>query len=405
MILKGGTVYSAGKFVCADIEITDGKITAIGGAIKGEGIDMSNYVIVPGIRNTHMHASSVLIRGAPCTGDLDEWVRSLLWRFEKTLSTKEAYYGSLYSMCQMVKAGITYFEDMHFHEQEVLRACTDVGIRASLSEAIMDMQEWDIPLATVKTSIGLARSAKNFPLVSVKMGIVSIRMASPQLIDECTHAVEENPELFKGYHVHLNEVAQDKTYALQTYGKSPAAAFDDFGVIGPGTTLAHCVHVGGQELDLIAKRGAMISHCLGSNLRLRSGIAPVNEMLDRGIGVSIGIDSPAINDGFDIMSDARFVGLFHGLEPSKVASMVFGTSGLCVGDNADMVMLQKSSFFPYKGMEALLAFGCNSGAVVHVIIDGRFVVRDKKITTVNEEKIENKALSMAENVWSRLELL
>jgi 5-methylthioadenosine/S-adenosylhomocysteine deaminase len=404
MIIKGATVYCEGRFVPRDIEVSQGRIVRIERSIEGDDVfDASTHVLVPGVRNRHMHASSVLIRGAPSGGGLDTWVRNWLWRFEETLSRKEAYYGALYSMCQMARAGITYFEEMHFHETDVMDACVDIGMRASLSEAIMDRQEWDTPLATIDTTLSLARKARRSPLVDAKMGIVSIRMTSEELIDACVGTVRDHPDLFSGYHVHLNEVPLDTQAAKREYGALPAEVYNQKGVLGPLTTLAHCVHMGPTEMALLASTGSTAAICIGSNLRLRSGTPPVPALIDAGVTLGLGIDSPAINDGYDLLADMRIIGLLYGLRPHVLLPLLFGCRGIEAGMEADIVFIDKAALFPWKDIATTMSYGANTGCIDHVMVAGQFVVRNKHVTTVDEERVARKAGAVAEKVWSRLE--
>ncbi|MHC1604462.1 MAG: amidohydrolase family protein [Candidatus Methanofastidiosia archaeon] len=404
MIIKNGLVYTQGEFKYFDMFIGGGKILKLSERIGGEDIfDASGFVIVPGIKNTHMHASTILVRGIPSSGDLDRWVKNYLWKFEKSISSEEAYYGSLYCICQMLKSGITFFEDMHFREIEVLKACKEAGIRAVLSEALMDKNGWENPISDIGSAIKLAKKAENEKLIGTKMGIVSIRMSSEELIDSCVKKFKEDPSLFCGFHLHLNEVSHDVVFSKKKYGMLPTEFFYKKGLIDGDTTLAHCIHMEGKEVGIIAKRKATVSHCLGSNLRLASGIAPVKQMISQGVRITMGLDSPAVNDGVDIVSDARFAGLLHRLSPDEVAKMLFGYSGFGEGDPADIVMIEKNAFFPYKNFKSILAYGLNSGNVANVIIDGKFVLKNRKIVNLNEKRIEKKALKLSDKIWSRLE--
>ncbi|RZN49957.1 hypothetical protein EF808_01280 [archaeon] len=404
MIIKGATIYHNGRFVTRDIEVAGGCIVRIGLSIEGEdAVDASSHVLIPGVRNRHMHASSVLIRGAPSGGGLDAWVRNWLWRFEETLSRKEAYYGALYSMCQMARAGITYFEEMHFHESDVMDACCDIGLRASLSEAIMDRQEWDDPLATLDTTMALARKARSSSLVDVKMGIVSIRMTSGELIDACVGAVNDHPDLFSGYHVHLNEVSLDAKISKEEYGALPAEVFHDKGVLGSSTTLAHCVHMHPREIELLASTKSTAVACIGSNLRLHSGTPPIQAMLQADVPLGMGIDSPAINDGYDLLSDVRIIGLIYGLDPTVLIPLLCGCGGLVEGMEADLAFINKAALFPWKDIATTVSYGANTGCIDHVMVNGRFIVWNKRVTTVDEERVARKAGAVAEKVWSRLE--
>jgi len=404
MIIGNVHLLMNGKMVKKDISIGSGKIMDIGDNMHGDGrIDLDGLVALPGLHNNHMHASTILIRGTPTRGNLDDWVEDVLWQFEKDLNEREVYYGALYSICQMLRSGITYFEDMHFIETQVLKACEEGGIRASLSEALMDLNDWGEQKASVDSTLSLARKAKTSDLVDVKMGIVSVRLTSEDMLDEIVGAVADNPNLFKGYHIHLNEVALDQEYSIKEHGMAPTTFFDSKGLIGPQTTLAHCIHMKDEEVQLLSGRNAKVALCPASNLRLRSGVAPVGYLISKGVNLSMGLDSPAINDGFDLFSDARLLGLMNGIAPGKLLEVLFDKAQLLKGENADIIFIRKEDLFPFKFPESTLAYGVNSGIVEHVMVNGRFVVFNKELISLDEEKIRKRARDLSLKALSRFD--
>ncbi|MBN1785853.1 MAG: amidohydrolase family protein [Candidatus Methanofastidiosa archaeon] len=405
MIIKNALVRSEGKFKRQDISIDDdGRIGMVADHIGGDdSFDAAGDLVIRGIRNCHMHASTVLIRGAPTRGGLDGWVEDVLWRFEEGLTRKEVYYGSLYSACQMLKSGITYFEDMHFMESEVLRACEDSGIKASLSEALMDQNDWESSPSNIASTIELAKLARKSALVEAKMGIVSVRMASEELIDDIVRTYSDNPGLFSGYHLHMNEVRQDSSFSQRSYGMPTAHFFDSKGILGRNTTLAHCVHVSDDEIKLMAERGVCAALCPASNIRLDSGVAPLERLINGGVDISLGIDSPAINDGFDLFSDARLIGLLNGVGPERLIEVLFGKRPLSEGDDADLIFLDRRNFLSPSALSKHICFSMGPSSVRHVMVMGRFVVSDGEISSLDEEKARDKAVKMSEQAISRLE--
>ncbi len=403
LLLTGGHVLSQGVVAPANVLIEGGVVECVGDtAYRGcEQFDARDYVAIPGLRNTHMHAATSLVQGMPVTGELDGWVKNL-WRFEQGLTAQEAYSGALYSCQAMLRSGITYFEDMHFHELEVAAACEQAGIRATLSEALMDVQPWRSP-ATVGTSLRLARRVADIPLLEAKMGIVSVRMASDELVDRACAAFRDHPRLFSGYHLHIDEVSLDAEFSQRAYGQTPTEYFYKKGVLGPGTTVAHYVHPSPSDLRIMSASGAGVSHCYGSNMRLCSGQAPVAELVRHSIPVSLGIDSPSIHDGYSMWGDARAVALTHGLGAGDALSLLCGSHGISPGMAADIVLLKKGYFFPYRNMAQSLLYGMTPAAVAHVFVGGRQVVSFGEVTTLDTEEVAARALDAASCAWSRLE--
>ncbi|HPR41935.1 MAG TPA: amidohydrolase family protein [Candidatus Methanofastidiosa archaeon] len=404
MIIRDAYVYNNG-FRRLDIEIgDDGKISRLGQDLRGGDIfDAKGLIALPGLHNNHMHASTSLMRGMPVVGGLDEWVEDSLWRFEKDMTDREAYHGSLYSICQMLRSGITYFEDMHFKELEVLRACEEAGIRASLSEALMDNNDWGGRSANIGTSLSLAKRAGTSRLVDAKLGIVSIRLASEDLVDRIAETYRDNRGLFKGYHMHMNETGMDTEYSLREYGMLPAQFFERKGVLCEDTTIAHCVHMDAGEVDILARRGVKVALCPASNLRLMSGSAPVRRMIDAGVRLSVGLDSPAINDGYDIFADTRMIGLSNNLGSDELLSTLLDGAQIAPGANADIILLDGRDAFPTANLSGHLCLSVNSRSVSHVMVDGSFVVLDGRIASVDEESVIEGAQEAYGSVRSRLE--
>ena len=405
MLIENCLVYTNGTVRKDTICIDGTKVSAIGGCPDNddEVIDATGYLVVPGMRNLHMHASTSLLRGTTDSSDLDGWVSSTLWEFERDISPKEAFYGSLYSICEMLLCGITYFEDMHFHEQEVARACLATGIRASLSEALMDLNYWEDPIATLESSLSLAKGISDSSLLSAKLGLVSIRLTSEELIDGMVRLTSENPCLFSGFHIHNSEVIQDIKSAAQLYGMTPTELFYKKGVLGSDTTSAHCIHVSERDMCLLAETKTTVATCIASNYRLGSGLAPVGKLMACGVDVGIGIDSPAINDGFDVSSDSRMAALVNRLEPYQALRMLFGSTGVRPNMPADLVFLKSDEFFPGHDIVSTMAYTDIGRHVVHVMVDGIFVVRDREVLGVDFPRVRKRAASIAQKVLSRLD--
>jgi len=407
MIIKDAHTYCDQGFKKVDISIDgNGRISDIGPCLKGDEVfDAGGLIVLPGLHNSHMHASTSLIRGFPVNGGLDSWVSSILWEFEKDLTPGEVYSGSLYSICQMLRSGITYFEDMHFLETEVLRACENAGIKASLSEAVMDRNGWGRKKANIRTSLELAKMAKGSELVDAKLGIVSVRMCSEELIDAISQTYAEHSDIFGGFHLHMDETSQDGDFSRSEYGCPPAQFFLEKGVLGPDTTIAHCVHIDDKGMSILSKAGSRVALCPSSNIRLGSGTPPVREMMERGIRLSIGIDSPAINDGYDIFSDSRLLASISGLSSREMLGIMLDGSVVKPGMDADLVFLDRRDALPLGGLDGHICLSINSRSVVHTMVQGEFVVFDREVLTLDEASVVNDAERASASVIDRLDIL
>jgi 5-methylthioadenosine/S-adenosylhomocysteine deaminase len=196
----------------------------------------------------------------------------------------------------------------------------------------------------------------------------------------------------------------DHEYSLKEYGMTPACFFDNKGVLGEGTTIAHCVHMEDSEIELLSRRRVRVALCPASNMRLRSGNAPVKRMMEKGVRLSVGLDSPAINDGYDIFADTRLLGIANGIDAKGLLPMLFDNNDIVPGADADLIFLDSKDAFPTSDLSEHICLSVNSRSVTHVMVDGKFVVLNRQMATLDEAEVIEKANDAHDSVCSRLEL-
>ncbi|MBI2153026.1 MAG: amidohydrolase family protein [Candidatus Rokubacteria bacterium] len=430
----------------------DGEILEIGkyddikaGHPREPELGSDHHLIMPGMVNAHHHGNfSTCLMGCPDL-PLELWL-SAMWARRDT----DPYLDALVCCIQLLESGVT--TAMHNHVRwippggrsllddanRILQAYGDAGMRVAFSIAMKDQNRItygddesflrSLPSSLAQafaTRLGasslsgdeylalfeeLFREHDRAPgrRARVFLSPANLQWASDRLLVRMKeHAARHRT----GIHMHLLETRYQKAYALKNFGKSAVAHLEDLGFLGPEVSCAHGVWLTDEDLDLLARTGTTICHNASSNLRLKSGIAPVNRMLEKGVRVAIGIDSTGLNDDNDMLQEVRLVSKIHRVpghdQPAPTAAQLLemATVGgaratlfddrigtLEVGKRADMVLLDfKRLAAPYldPGIPLLDVFfqRAKPSHVETVIIDGEVVLHQGRFTRFNKEDV------------------
>ncbi|MFC6863463.1 amidohydrolase [Halomicroarcula sp. GCM10025817] len=390
-----------------------GDIAAIDdpGTLAGDDeLDATGGLVVPGLVNAHTHVAMTLLRGYADDKPLDAWLQEDIWPVEAELTPEDVRVGAALGLVEMIRSGTTALSDMYFHVDEIAEAVEQAGMRAVLgftavtvakddAGAHADMQE---SLATARRLDGAAdgRIRTTFqPHSLTTVGGDYLREYVPE-------AVEEGMAI----HLHANETTDEVDPLVDEHGVRPLEYADDVGLLGPDTFLAHCVHVDETEIDLLADTATGVVHCPASNMKLASGMAPVQDLLDAGVTVGLGTDGPASNndlDLFDEMRDAAMIGKLAADDASAVdaATVVematangadllgFDSGRLEPGRNADLAVLdlQAPHLTPAHDLVSHLAYAARGGDVRHTVCDGAVLMRDSEVQVFDEPAVRERA--------------
>ncbi|MFC7018614.1 MULTISPECIES: amidohydrolase [Haloarcula] len=400
-----------------------GDIAAIDdpGTLAGDDeLDASGGLVVPGLVNAHTHVAMTLLRGYADDKPLDAWLQEDIWPVEAELTPEDVRVGAELGLVEMIRSGTTALSDMYFHVDEIAEAVEQAGMRAVLGftavtvakddeGAHADMQE---SLATARRLDGAAggRITTTFqPHSLTTVGEAYLREYVPE-------AVADDLRI----HLHANETTDEVDPIVDEHGVRPLAYADDVGLLGPDTFLAHCVHVDGSEIDLLADTGTGAVHCPASNMKLASGMAPVQDLLDAGVTVGLGTDGPASNNDLDMfgeMRDAAMVGKLAADDASAVdaATVVematangadllgFDSGRLEPGRNADLAVLdlQSPHLTPGHDLVSHLAYAARGGDVRHTVCDGAVLMRDSEVRVFDEPAVRERASEHATALVTR----
>lgn len=426
-----------------DVLVEGGTIKAIGEALvagpDARIIDGRGKLVMPGLVNAHTHSSETFLRGRYERMPLEIW---LLYAYpllmNDAIGERLLYLRSLLLAMESLRTGVTTFCDDFFdpprHDLDrlatVFRAYDDVGIRANVSSAVMNVHTLDaLPFArevmpaelqalldfgppmTASAYIDYCRSA--FSSLHGKSGRLNFMIApsapqrcSPDLMAACMDlAVEKHVP----FHTHILETKTQAVTGHGLHGKSLIAYMHDLGMLKRNTTIAHSVWVSDEDMRLMGEAGVSVAHNAVSNLKLGAGIAPVRRLLDAGVTVGLGTDGVSSNDTSRIFDVMRVAGLVHSaagpdyegwlaadeilamatIGGAKTAMLEEATGSLEVGKAADLLILDLRSypFMPLNDVAKHLVYSENGSSIETVMVAGRIVMENRRLTTVDEQAI------------------
>lgn len=400
-----------------NITIEGNRIKGIGGSDKsGEVIDASDYAVLPGLVNMHTHVSMNLFRGV--ADDMTFWDAwpEIVWPLEEKLTEEDYYWGALHAFIEMIKTGTTCFSDMYFFMDNVAKAADQVGIRGHLVETMIDIEsEKEKGLSLKEASKVVKRLDKDFSdRITPTVAAHSLEACPEELI---LRSKEISDERNVPFHMHLSETHKEVERLLEEEGMRPVEYLDSLGVLDENFIGAHCVHVNEKEIQTLAERGASVVYNPCSNMKLASGVAPVPEMIRRGVNVCLGTDSVTSNNNLDMFEEMKFASLLQKVNsadptvlpidevlklslsnPSKVLGADVGR--IEEGALADLILvdLDSAEMRPIHDLRSNLVY---SGAPVDtVIVNGEVVLSEGEPTQVNEQEVYRKVEELAQNLTS-----
>jgi cytosine/adenosine deaminase-related metal-dependent hydrolase len=415
-------------------EIVDGALLARDGVIAEVGptaelpatadevLDLSGHVVVPGLVNTHHHLCQNLTRAVPAASDatLFNWLKALypVWarvgpehiRLSATVGLAEL----LLSGCTTTSDHLYLFPNGARLDDEI-EAAREIGVRFHATRGAMSIGESagglppdslvereDAILADCERAVARHHDPRRHAMTRVAIAPCSPFSVSRELMRDAALLARR---LGVGLHTHLAENAEDVAYSLERFGMRPGDYAESLGWTGPDVWHAHCVALDGREIGLFARSGTGVAHCPCSNMRLGSGIAPIAAMLAAGVKVGLGVDGTASNDGASLIGEARQAMLLqrvaHGAEamPARRALELATLGGAAVlgrddigrlgaGMACDVAAFRTDTIAmagAWDPVAALVLSGPHQAAAV--VVDGRIVVREGRITTIELERV------------------
>ena len=270
---------------------------------------LPEHALIPGLVNLHTHAAMSLMRGMADDLGLMDWLQNHVWPAESRMVSDEFVHdGTLLACAEMLRGGITCFNDMYFFPEAAARAALQAGIRAALGIIAVEFRSAYAADAEdyLTKGIALRDTLRDESLLSF-----CLAPHAPFTVSDATFSqiAIYAAELDLPVHIHLHETAQEISDSLTAHGMRPIERLEKLGLLGPGLIAVHGVHLNTAEIELLARHGCSVAHCPSSNLKLGSGIAPVGALLQSGVNLGLGTDSAASNNRLDLFTEMRTAAL------------------------------------------------------------------------------------------------
>ena len=394
------------------------------GSVSAEKeLDAEGGLILPGLINSHTHAAMTLFRGLADDLPLMDWLNNYIFPVEGKMDDDFVRVGSLLACAEMIMSGTTTFCDMYLFEEEVARAAKEAGMRCLVGEVLYDFPSpnYGIVEKGFIYTEALIERWKRDPLINIAVEPHSLFTCGVELLLKANDlALRKGVPLI----LHMAETKEELEEIKKRFGKRPAQHLKDLGLLGPHLILDHCVHVNKSEIGLLAGHKVSVVHNPESNMKLASGIAPVPEMIARGIKVGLGTDGCASNNNLDLFGEMDMAAKLHkaqSLDPTVMDAQTLirmatidgaralglgkMTGSLEVGKRADLIVIDinKPHLTPMYNPYSHVVYAASGQDVRHSIIDGRIVMEDRRLLTLDVEHIIERSKEKSKKVrqWVR----
>ncbi len=397
------------------VAVADGRILALLPSPEarrsiqaGQVLELPGHVLIPGLINAHTHAAMTLMRGLADDLPLMTWLHQYVWPTEQRwVDTGFVRDGTRLAVLEMLRAGVTCFNDMYFYPEVTARVAADAGMRALVGMIVVDFPTRYAESADDYIAKGLELHDRYRDHALVRTGFAP---HSP-------YAVSDAPlervrtladELEVPVHIHLHETRDEVVQSLREHGERPLARLDRIGLVGPGLVAVHMTQLEDPEIALLAANGAHVVHCPESNLKLASGFCPVARLLDAGVNVALGTDGAASNNDLDLVGEMRTAALLaKGVARSASAvpaaaalrmATINGARALGLeeeigslepGKSADLVAIDLGDpeTQPIYHPVSQLVYAAGRNQVRHVWIQGRRVLHNGAATSLDCDSV------------------
>jgi 5-methylthioadenosine/S-adenosylhomocysteine deaminase len=430
IIIRNGTILTMdGK----NSVVEDGQVCITGDTIMQVGpcgndgsearitIDAKGGLILPGLINGHTHAAMSLFRGLADDLPLMEWLNHYIFPAEKKMDAPFVYTGTLLACAEMILSGATTFCDMYLFEDQTAEAAARAGMRCLAGEVLYDFPSpnyGDLEHGFAYTE-SLIRKWGSHPLISIAVEPHSLFTCSPELLIRANEiALTHHRPLI----IHVAETLSEIAEIKQRYGKTPVEHLESLGLLGPHLIADHAVHLNTREMDQIAEHGVRVIHNPESNMKLASGIAPVPDLLARGVTVGLGTDGCASNNNLDLFAEMDMAAKVHKartmdptvmdavtvlrmatIESARALGLQDLIGSIETGKKADIIIVDtnKPHLTPMYNPFSHLVYAARGNDVSHAVINGQLVMANRKLLTLDLEEVMMQARekSMAVRKW------
>lgn len=386
-----------------DIYIENGKIKHISenyNCAVTKSIDAGGMYAMPALFNTHTHSATTLLRGYADDMFLMEWLEQKIWPAESKMTSEDVYWGSKLACLEMIKSGTVFFSDMYWHCEETAKAAAEMGMRCAIAGSLLSNKSNELVIKDIENTMKKIAAYKDKNIIFT-LGPHAIYTVNKELLEWTSEASIKQGLII---HTHLSETEKESIDCKEKTGLKPAFYLDELGLLSEKIILAHSVWLDDDEIELIAKKGANVSHNPISNMKLSVGRAMnYKKMKSLKINVTLGTDGCASNNNLDMLESMKFASLLQKFasndpcamparETFEIASYngarAFGINSgrLEEGYNADIMLIKKSMIENTPGYDIYsdLVYSLKSDCIDTVICDGRILMENRKVEGEDE---------------------
>ncbi|MBU1570285.1 MAG: amidohydrolase, partial [Proteobacteria bacterium] len=381
-------------------------------------IDAGGGIIMPGLINAHTHASMTIFRGLADDLPLMTWLNDHIFPAESKLNPEKVYAGALLACAEMIMSGTTCFCDMYLFEDHVAQAAKEAGMRAVVGEVLFDFPSpnyGSLENGFAYTEM-LVEKYRNDPLINIAVEPHSPYLCAPALLQKASLLAQKKDLLLV---IHVSETKSEVSQIKERYGLTPVGFLASLGILSPNLLACHCVHLTEDDITLLKKHDVKVAHNPESNMKLASGIAPVSELLKKGVCVGIGTDGCASNNNLDLfheMSMAAKLGKVHTLDPAVMnaksvlrMATIDGARALGISDitgsiepgkKADIIILDtnRPHLTPMYNAASHIVYAARASDVTTSVINGRLIMKNRKILSFDTAEASQKVRKIAEEI-------
>lgn len=434
-LLLGGTVLTMNQaldqYVDGGVAIQGDSIVAVGPAPEiratyeaDEIVDCSGQIVMPGLVNSHTHMPMTLLRAMADDLRLDVWLVGYMMPTEREFVDPEfCRLGTLLSCAEMIRGGTTLFADMYYYESDIAQATADAGLRGVCGESVLkfptpDAESFEESLAYAREFI---EQWKDHPLIVPSIAPHAPYTCTDEILQACADlAVEYDVPL----QTHILETRQEADDSWRDYEKKVVKRLVDLDIFRAKTIAAHCVHVDAEQIRMLQEHNVAVAHNPTSNLKLASGIAPIQDMYEQGVMLSVGTDGAASNNDLDMFEELRLAALLakgSTYDPTALPAphallmaTRWGAEALRLGDitgslepgkRADLIVMDRSPVHNMPHYErdphsvySQVVYAGQASDVQHVMVNGRWLMRSRDLLTLDVDQLRAAAQDYARRI-------
>ncbi|UKS29339.1 amidohydrolase [Paenibacillus sp. HWE-109] len=410
--------------ITGDILVEDDKIRKLGNPITDEVdevIQGQGMIAMPGLINAHQHSPMSLLKGFSDDLKLMDWLEKKMLPAEARMTPEDIYWGAKLSMAEMIKSGTTAFADMYIQMNEIALAVQEVGMRASLTRGLVFLQDDGGKRLTEALELVEQWNGKADGRITTMLGPHSPYTCPPEALRNIVNIAEE---LKLPIHIHLAETKEEVIKIQERYNQTPTEYLYNEGLFAKlHVLLAHSVHLNRRDIRLLKGMRGGVSHNPVSNLKLGCGITPVLEMMNQGITVGLGTDGAGSATTIDMFEEIKAATWLQKLDygsptvlPARQVLQMATTGSasllnigdevgtLEIGKKADIILIDmnKPHLQPIHNVGSLLAYSVNGADVDTTIVNGKVLMRNRKLMTIDEDELLKQVAVRAKRIVERI---